>query len=86
MKKLVLLFALFVSVAAKAETIKGSVVDSRGEAVPYVTISVLAQDSSLITGAITDEEGKYEVEVTKGLSTKAAGRQRCPPVCVIEES
>ncbi|MBQ8939781.1 MAG: TonB-dependent receptor [Paludibacteraceae bacterium] len=61
MKKLVLLFALFVSVAAKAETIKGSVVDSRGEAMPYVTISVLAQDSTLLTGAITDEEGKYEI-------------------------
>lgn len=70
MKKLVLLFALLVSVAVSAETLKGSVVDSRGEAMPYVTISVLAQDSSLITGAITDEEGKYEVEVTKGLSTK----------------
>ena len=61
MKKLVLgLFVVF-SVAAKAETIKGSVVDSRGEAMPFVTISVLAKDSTLLTGAITDEEGKYEI-------------------------
>ena len=52
------------SVAAKAETIKGSVVDSRGEAMPFVTISVLAKDSTLLTGAITDEEGKYEIEIS----------------------
>ena len=49
------------SVVAKAETIKGTVIDSRGEAMPFVTISVLAQDSTLLTGAITDEEGKYIV-------------------------
>ena len=49
------------SLVAKAETIHGSVVDSRGEAMPFVTISVLAKDSSLLTGAITDEEGKYEI-------------------------
>ncbi len=49
------------SVVAKAETIKGAVVDSRGEAMPFVTISVLAQDSTLLTGAITDEKGKYIV-------------------------
>ena len=52
------------SVVAKAETIKGAVVDSRGEAMPFVTISVLAQDSTLLTGAITDEEGKYEIEIS----------------------
>ena len=30
---------------------------------PFVTISVLAQDSTLLTGAITDDDGKYEIEV-----------------------
>ena len=50
-------------VMASAETIKGGVIDTRGEAMPFVTISVLAPDSSLLTGAITDEDGKYEVEV-----------------------
>ena len=50
--------------AASAEIVKGSVIDTKGEAMPFVTISVLAQDSSLLTGAITDEEGKYEIEVS----------------------
>ena len=50
------------SLVAKAETIHGSVVDSRGEAMPFVTISVLAKDSSLLTGTITDELGKYSIE------------------------
>ena len=46
-----------------AETLKGTVTDSRGEAMPFVTISVLAQDSALFAGAITDENGQYQVEV-----------------------
>lgn len=50
------------SLVAKAETIHGSVVDSHGEAMPFVTISVLAKDSSLLTGTITDELGKYSIE------------------------
>ncbi|MBQ7258976.1 MAG: TonB-dependent receptor [Paludibacteraceae bacterium] len=57
-----LVFALSaLSVHCSAETIKGTVVDSRGEAMPFVTISVLAPDSTLLTGAITDDEGKYIV-------------------------
>ena len=46
-----------------AETIKGRVADTNGEAMPFVTISVLAEDSTLLTGAITDDQGRYEVEV-----------------------
>ena len=52
---------LLCSFGVSAETIKGSVVDSRGESMPFVTISVLAKDSTLLTGAITDDEGKYEI-------------------------
>ncbi len=44
-----------------AETIKGSVSDSKGEPMAFVTISVLSQDSTLLTGAITDEKGEYMV-------------------------
>ena len=49
--------------SASAETIKGNVIDANGEAMPFVTISVLTQDSTLITGAITDDNGNYAVEV-----------------------
>ena len=55
---------LAVSIFAEAETIKGSVIDTKGTPMPFVTISVLAPDSSLITGAITDDDGKYEIELS----------------------
>ncbi len=58
---LIAIVIILSALAAKAETLKGSVVNSRGEAMPFVTISVLAKDSTLLTGAITDEEGKYIV-------------------------
>lgn len=61
MRKLLLFIVLLIPVLTNAEIIKGSVIDSRGEAMPFVTISVLAKDSSLLTGAITDEDGKYEI-------------------------
>ncbi|MBQ9297329.1 MAG: TonB-dependent receptor [Paludibacteraceae bacterium] len=54
-----LLLALTCIVSAK--NISGSVINQRGEAMPFVTISVLTQDSTLLTGAITDEDGKYEI-------------------------
>lgn len=51
-------------ISGTAEIIKGSVIDADGKAMPFVTISVLAQDSSLLTGAITDDDGLYAIEVT----------------------
>ena len=62
MKKLNLFVILMLfAVSVSAETVKGSVINERGEAMPFVTISVLSQDSTLITGAITDDDGKYEL-------------------------
>jgi hypothetical protein len=52
------------AVSVSAETVKGKVLDSRGQEMPFVTISVLAQDSTLLTGTITDEKGDYAVDVT----------------------
>ena len=65
MKKISLFVIICLSTvsAALAETVKGSVINEKGETMPFVTISVLAQDSSLITGTITDEEGKYELSL-----------------------
>ncbi len=62
-----LLLALTCIVSAK--NLSGSVINQRGEAMPFVTISVLTEDSTLLTGAITDEAGKYMIEVTNGQST-----------------
>ena len=61
---------MMISVAISAETISGNVKDTKGKAMPFVTVSVLAPDSTLLTGAITDDDGKYLIEVTNGPSTK----------------
>ena len=63
MKKIILGLLLLISTVVSAETIKGSVINSQGEAMPFVTVSVLTQDSTLVTGAITDDNGHYAVEV-----------------------
>ena len=64
MKKIVLgLFMLF-AVMASAETVKGTVKDAQGNPMPFVTISVLSQDSTLITGAITDDDGNYSINLS----------------------
>ena len=53
---------MLLAVSVSAEIVKGSVINERGEALPFVTISVLSQDSMLITGTITDDDGKYSIE------------------------
>ena len=63
MKKILLGIFLLLAAHLSAATIKGSVIDAKGDAMPFVTISVLAQDSTLLTGAITDDDGKYALEV-----------------------
>ena len=64
MKRKFLFVLLLCAITASAETIRGLVTDSRGDAMPFVTISVLTQDSTLVTGAITNDDGSYEVEVS----------------------
>ena len=63
MKKFYLAILLLCSVGLSAKTIKGSVLDSNGNPMPFVTISILDKDSSLITGTITDEQGKYGIDL-----------------------
>ena len=63
MRKIIFVFLMMISVAISAETINGIVSNAQGDPMPFVTISVLAQDSTLLTGAITDDNGKYAVEV-----------------------
>jgi len=54
------------TVGGVAETIEGTVMDGSNHPLSYVTISVLRPDSSLVTGAITDEQGHYAILVGKG--------------------
>ncbi len=61
MRKLLSALLLFLAVTTYAETIKGIVIDAKGDPMPFVTISVFTTDSALVTGAITDEDGKYTI-------------------------
>ena len=58
---LLVLGVVLTGLSASAEVIKGHVTDTNGTPMPFVTISALAQDSSLLTGAITDEKGQYQI-------------------------
>lgn len=66
MKKIGLLTFVLLAfgwMSGAAETIQGNVIDTRGEAMPFVTISVLAPDSTLITGAISDDNGNWKLDI-----------------------
>ena len=54
---------MLISLTASAETVKGTVTDTRKQPIPFATVSVLSTDSTLLTGAITDDEGQYSIEV-----------------------
>ncbi|MBQ2441158.1 MAG: TonB-dependent receptor, partial [Paludibacteraceae bacterium] len=40
-------------------TFSGLVKDTKGQAIPFATVQILKTDSTLVTGAITDDDGKY---------------------------
>lgn len=66
MRNILLLFMLLTAATASAETIHGLVTDNNGTPMPFVTISALTEDSTLITGVITDEQGKYTIDIPAG--------------------
>ena len=63
MKRSISLLLLFLgSVAAMGQkNIVGKVQDAQGEPIAYATVSLLTADSSLVTGAITDEKGAFSI-------------------------
>ncbi len=63
MKKTVLyVLLLHFACSLSAEAIKGRVTDGNGAPMQFVTISVMDKDSVLLTGAITDDDGRYAIE------------------------
>lgn len=64
MRKILVMMLVMIPVCISAETIKGRVTDTNGEPMPFVTLSVLAQDSTLLTGTITNDNGTYSLDVT----------------------
>ena len=46
-------------VVTAQNTFSGIVKDTKGQAIPFATVQILKTDSTLVTGAITDDDGKY---------------------------
>ncbi len=63
MKKIILLVLILFSSIASAKTIKGRVTNQSGEPVEFATVSALSTDSALLTGAITNSQGEYVIEL-----------------------
>ena len=71
MKRSITLLLLFLgSVAAMGQkNIVGKVQDAQGEPIAYATVSLLTADSSLVTGAITDEKGAFSISAYSSTPT-----------------
>ena len=55
---------------AKPHDIGGQVIDENGEPMPFVNVVLLSMpDSSFVQGAITDEQGKFNIvtDINEGL-------------------
>lgn len=67
-----LLIIFCATICAHAEETSGRVTDTNGEGIPFATISILSPDSTLLTGAITDEKGDYRIDVPAGAIIQAS--------------
>ncbi len=68
-----LFIGMLFSVGSFAQTIKGTVTDSLGKAVPYANIN-LKNDSNLIVAyAISDSKGGYVLQVPAGAKPPPGG-------------
>ena len=66
----ILLGLLLVSGCILASTISGYVLTTEGVALPFVTISLLNPDSSLVTGTISDNDGSFSLNNSSPPSNK----------------
>ena len=63
MKTLSLFLILWVfSQKLNAQNLKGTVQDSSGKALPFVSVAILKTDSSLVKATATNEQGEYNFE------------------------
>jgi hypothetical protein len=50
--------------------ITGEIVDRSGEAVPYANVALVQLDGGLVDGAVSDENGVFQIESTKSAKVK----------------
>ena len=49
---------------AKTEDVGGRVIDAQGEPLPFVSVALLASDSTYIQGATSDVDGYFQIMTT----------------------
>ena len=59
--KLFILFLFAITMSFGQETIRGFLENGKGEAIPYANIILMASDSTLIKGAISNDKGFFEI-------------------------
>ena len=67
-KIVLMIFLLFTSVTTFSQNIKGKIIDANTqEALSFANVAVMsARDSSIITGTVSDEEGRFSVAIPDG--------------------
>lgn len=63
-KHLLLLFILTIFTSAiSAQTLQGVVKNQKGEPIEFANVALLAADSSLVSGGITDQKGHLRLKI-----------------------
>ena len=69
--------------------LKGTVQDSLGKALPFVSVAVLKTDSSLVKATATNEQGEFNFEKIKhrtGSTLRSGSKTLIPDIVRIESS
>lgn len=62
MKKILVLIMVFLGIEVNAQNISGIITDEKNEPVAFASVALLqANDSSFVTGATTDMDGRFEI-------------------------
>ena len=64
MVALIAAMMMFLSAEAKTEDVGGRVIDAQGEPLPFVSVALLASDSTYIQGATSDVDGIFQIKTT----------------------
>lgn len=81
-KQIVVSLLLLLCASMSAAVITGHVEDSNGQAIPFVTISLLTSDSTLITGTITDDNGDFKLTATTKVAIVRASYMGYETQCI----
>ncbi len=81
MVALIAAMMMCLSAEAKTEDVGGRVIDAQGEPLPFVSVALLASDSTYIQGATSDVDGILQISISNGAESHRRIGIRCSFVC-----